>query len=67
MKSWKLLQALKPQVKMAWLCVGDVNEILKQFEKFRATRKPTRQTESFEYALKICELHDLGYLGDKFT
>lgn len=52
---------------MAWIYVGDFNEVLKQSKKFGATRRPARQIESFQYAIEACELHDLGYSGDKFT
>lgn len=65
-ESWNLLQALKLQENIPWLCVGNFNEILKQNEKFGVARRPYSQMESLRAILEACGLNDLGYLGDRF-
>lgn len=49
-----MLEALKPQESIPWLCVGDFNEILKQSEKFGAARRLDKHIESFKIALETC-------------
>jgi hypothetical protein len=52
---------------MEWLCVGDFNEVLDNFEKFGGLRKPQGQMDNFQEALDLCQLSDLGYSRPKFT
>jgi hypothetical protein len=49
------------------LCIGDFNEILHSWEKEGGAPKPQAQMDKFKNALEICELDDLGYVGDTFT
>ncbi|XP_018853114.2 uncharacterized protein LOC109015083 [Juglans regia] len=65
--SWRLLRALKPVSPIAWLCIGDFNEIMLANEKWGAADRPYGQMEDFCEALNDCGLSDLGYKGDKFT
>ncbi|KAJ0091668.1 hypothetical protein Patl1_14180 [Pistacia atlantica] len=52
---------------MAWLCVGDFNEICHQYEKFGAADRPYRQMENFWEALIDCDLSEIPFNGDFFT
>ncbi|KAJ0008131.1 hypothetical protein Pint_29751 [Pistacia integerrima] len=65
--SWNLLRELKAQTNMAWLCIGDFNEICHQYEKFEATDRPYRQMENFREALLDCDLNEIPFNGDFFT
>ncbi|KAJ0097106.1 hypothetical protein Patl1_28744 [Pistacia atlantica] len=65
--SWNLLRELKAQTNMAWLCVGDFNEICHQYEKFGDADRPCRQMENFREALIDCDLSEIPFNGDFFT
>jgi hypothetical protein len=41
-ESWDLLCHLRSFIPMAWMCIGDFNEILEQTEKFGSCRKSWR-------------------------
>jgi hypothetical protein len=47
--------------------VGDFNEITEEFEKFGGAPKSQGQTRDFYDTLRYCKLHDLGYIGARFT
>jgi hypothetical protein len=49
------------------MCVGDFIEILHSWEKEGGVPKPQGQMDNFKKALEVCELDDLGYVGDTFT
>ena len=66
-ESWDLLQHLQSYSPIAWLCIGDINEILEQSEKWGANPRREGQMELFRSALEKCNLSDLGYSGAKFT
>jgi endonuclease/exonuclease/phosphatase family metal-dependent hydrolase len=52
---------------MAWLCVGNFNEILEESEKLEGARRPQGQMEDFKNVLDHCCLSDLGYWGPRYT
>ena len=66
-ESWDLLQHLQTYSPMAWLCIGDFNEIVEQSEKWGANPRREGQMELFRSTLEKCDLSDLGYSGAKFT
>jgi hypothetical protein len=66
-KTWRLMRILKNQYDMAWLCLGDFNEILFESEKVGGRRKAQSSIEKFRHALEDCGLDDLGFVGDAFT
>jgi hypothetical protein len=66
-ESWDLLQHLQTYSPMAWLCIGDFNEIVEQSEKWGANPRKEGQMKLFRSALEKCNLSDLGYSGAKFT
>ncbi|KAG6676484.1 hypothetical protein I3842_15G153700 [Carya illinoinensis] len=65
--SWQLLEMLKPPSSMAWICVGDFNEILHQEEKQGAGSRPYKQIEEFRKVVEICDLRDIHHQGHHFT
>ena len=52
---------------LPWLCCGDFNEILFNYEKEGGPPRVQRCMEDFRKALEDCDLHDLGFTGDPFT
>jgi hypothetical protein len=66
-KTWKLLRILNQLLSLPWLCAGDFNEILYSHEKKGGQARASSQMEKFRMALSDCGLHDLGYMGDKYT
>lgn len=63
----QLLKVLKDIPPLPWLCIGDFNEILCQFEKFGTVWKSPYQIKKFQQALDDCELSSLDYTGPRFT
>jgi endonuclease/exonuclease/phosphatase family metal-dependent hydrolase len=66
-ESWELLKHLQSYSPLAWLCIGDFNEIVDQSEKWGANPRREGQMELFRTALEQCNLSDLGYKGSRFT
>ncbi|XP_059433934.1 uncharacterized protein LOC132167054 [Corylus avellana] len=66
-ESWDLLMHLHSLTSSAWMCVGDFNEILADEEKYGANKRPRWQIRDFQQTMERCQLHDLGFLGPKFT
>lgn len=66
-KSWELLASLGDASFMAWLCVGDFNEVFWADEKLGGRVRNDRQIQGFRYAIDYCGLQELGFMGPKFT
>jgi hypothetical protein len=62
-----LLRTLKQQNDKPWLCCGDFNEVLHSWEKEGGAVRPQGCMDKFKETLELCELDDLGYVGDTFT
>jgi hypothetical protein len=65
--SWALLRHLSGFAPEPWLCVGDFNEIISNFEKSNLSLRPPRQMQEFKQALVDGNLADLGFVGPEFT
>jgi len=50
-----------------WLIFGDFNLILNSSEKIGGNSIDFHLTNLFNNTLNECDLHDLGYFGNKFT
>ena len=50
-----------------WMCIGDFNKILYQYEKKGKQMRSTRQLQKFRKAIEFMGLHDLGCKGPFFT
>ena len=61
------MRLIKHHSELPWLCAGDFNEILFEFEKEGGAPKPQSQMDKFRETLEDCGLHDLGFQGDPFT
>jgi hypothetical protein len=66
-QSWSSLRDLSSRPLLPWLVLGDFNEILFSDEKEGGNPRPARMMQEFRDCLMDCELHDMGYVGDKFT
>ena len=66
-ESWSLLQFLKSQYQMPWMCLGDFNEIVSTTEKPGGPSRAQQQMEGFRKAIDFCGFQDMGYEGPKFT
>ncbi|KAK3211236.1 hypothetical protein Dsin_015942 [Dipteronia sinensis] len=65
--SWTILRRLAGMSNLPWICIGDFNEILWDFEKLGGIRKNWRQICDFREVLEDCSLEDMGFIGPKFT
>jgi hypothetical protein len=66
-KTWKLLRTLKNHSSLPWLCAGDFNEILYDWEKEGGAPRPHVYMDNFRTALEDYNLSNLGFKGDAFT
>ncbi|KAK6142941.1 hypothetical protein DH2020_023289 [Rehmannia glutinosa] len=66
-KTRSLLKELAPQSPLSWLCVGDFNEILFNFEKIGGRVRDENKIQNFHSAIQEANLEDLGYTGFSFT
>lgn len=66
-ETWRLLRTLHMQEKLPWICLGDFNEILYNYEKQGGVPRNQVYMNIFCDALDFCELKDLGFEGDIFT
>lgn len=61
-ESWVLLKHLKSYAPVPWLCTGDFNEIMDQYEKEGAAVRWESQMDGFRTALEECQLCDMRYI-----
>ena len=66
-EAWDKLRALNSQQEKPWLCFGDFNEIIKQDEKLRGSRRPHNQMQQFREVIDECGFMDVGFEGSKYT
>ena len=66
-KTWDTMTRLRRESTLPWLCIGDFNEILYNFEKQGGGPRAHSQMDCFHEALNFCNLNDLGFEGDVFT
>jgi hypothetical protein len=65
--TWQRLRELSLISDMPWLVMGDLNDILYQFEKEGGRTRAVNCMQAFRDAIDDCNLTDMGYIGDKFT
>jgi hypothetical protein len=65
--TWQRLRYLSLISDMPWLVMGDLNDILYQFEKEGGRTRAVNCMQAFRDAIDDCNLTDMGYIGDKFT
>ncbi|KAL0411036.1 UNVERIFIED_CONTAM: hypothetical protein Slati_3693300 [Sesamum latifolium] len=63
---WTLLKRLHSGLVRLWLCMGDFNDILYQYEKQGGRERALWQIEVFRQCLMDCDLQDLVCEGDPF-
>jgi hypothetical protein len=66
-KTWDKLRELKSNSNLPWVVIGDFNEILFSHEKEGGNPRPQNFMQAFRDSLIACDLHDVGYSGDRFT
>lgn len=55
------------QSNLAWLCIGDFNEILLMTEKRCGNDKAKWQMTNFRNTIDACGFQDIAYSGYEFT
>ena len=62
-----MLKFIKSASPLPWMCIGDFNEVLHQFEHDGVGDRSPGQIAGFRDAVDICESADLGYEGTSWT
>lgn len=58
-----MMRFLKADCDLPWLCIGDLNEVLRVEEQFGPKQRDMAQINLFREAVDVCQLCDLGYIG----
>ncbi|KAL0405585.1 UNVERIFIED_CONTAM: hypothetical protein Slati_3872400 [Sesamum latifolium] len=65
--TWELLRQLHRKSSLPWLCCGDFNAILFSHEKLSTSQCNLSHVRRFREVIEETKLHNLGYIGPKFT
>ncbi|XP_073353800.1 uncharacterized protein [Aegilops tauschii subsp. strangulata] len=65
--TWSRMRQLHQNLKLPWILLGDLNEIQYLHEKDGGNPRPIQYMQAFQQVIEDCEMHDLGFIGDKFT
>jgi hypothetical protein len=65
--SWQVSRTPNATRRRPWLCLGDFNEVLLEYEKDGGPPWAQGCMDCFKEAPEDCELMDLGFEGDPFT
>jgi hypothetical protein len=66
-KTWDMLKFIKASSPLPWLCIGDFNEVLLREEHVGVNDLCNAQIQAFRDAVDVCELMDLGFVGNPWT
>ncbi|KAL4599444.1 hypothetical protein ACB092_11G127700 [Castanea dentata] len=64
-ETWTLLESLKHNNQIPWLCIGDFNEITSSSEKAGGNIRQARQMDKFRRVIHHCVFQDLGFVGPR--
>jgi len=64
---WESLERISSSRSDPWLTLGDFNEIKNNEEKNGGPRRPNRSFEDFNRMITNCDVHDLKFIGNKFS
>ena len=60
---WKLMWEKRRNIEIPWLCVGDFNDILYEYEKEGGKRRAAKKIKGFRQMVENCKLIDLQFKG----
>ncbi|XP_057432398.1 uncharacterized protein LOC130725163 [Lotus japonicus] len=66
-RTWELIRRLKPSDLAPLFCIGDFNDILSPANKLGGDIPEMRHLQLVNQACVDCDLHDVGFLGARFT
>lgn len=66
-KNWELLEYMRREYDIPWLCAGDFNEVLDASEHYGGRVREEWMMEGFRETVDYCKFVDLGYSGLPFT
>jgi hypothetical protein len=61
------LRDLRARMDLPWIVIRYFNEIMYYHEKEGENLRPANMTQAFRDYLMDCDLHDMGFIGYKFT
>jgi hypothetical protein len=66
-ESWRMMQFLRNETDLPWLCSGDFNEVLHVHEQMGGNEGQEWCMEGFREAVEYCGFRDLSYSGSPYT
>ena len=60
---WELISERGRDIGIPWLCLGDFNDILYNYEKKGGNIRAARKIKGFRMMIENCRLNDLGFKG----
>ena len=60
---WELISERGRDIGIPWLCLGDFNDILYNYEKEGGNIRAVRKIKRFKMMIENCRLNDLGFKG----
>ncbi|XP_057251664.1 uncharacterized protein LOC130591770 [Beta vulgaris subsp. vulgaris] len=67
LEMWDNLINTSKNISMPWLVTGDFNEVIYHHEKFGGNPPKDYKMRKYKETMEICGLHDLGFIGSKYT
>lgn len=64
---WQNLIQMSQTVNLPWLVTGDFNEVAFPNEKFGGNPPNIFKMQKYKETMDACGLHDLGFIGSKYT
>ena len=64
---WKMISERARSIKVSWLCIGDFNDILFNYQNDGGNLRAARKIRSLREMIEQCNLIDLGSNGQRFT
>ncbi|XP_062014163.1 uncharacterized protein LOC133730623 [Rosa rugosa] len=67
-RTWNLIKTLVAQpCSLPWIMAGGFNEIMSNNEKSGGVPRAWAPMQSFRQTMVDCDLHDMGYVGSRYT
>jgi hypothetical protein len=66
-RTWDIMKQMRSDSDLAWVCLGDFNEMLRKEEQLGPNAMEEYLINGFREAVDVCQLCDIGYIGLDWT